>query len=128
MKTARKLAILVVLLVVAFVLWDLAQPSRYRRLAATIRVGDDKARVQAVMGSPTGITTSSGGLVGYLFGIPAEAWYYGRSLEWRTPFTSEFPWVTSPVTPMVRIFEPRNGDMAIHFGSSGKVTRIEIAP
>ncbi|HEV3302446.1 MAG TPA: hypothetical protein VG055_22515 [Planctomycetaceae bacterium] len=80
------------------------------------------------MGSPTGTTTSSGGLIGYLFGVPAESWYYGRLLEWRTPFTSEFPWLMSPVTPTVRFLEPRDGDVAIHFGSSGKVTRIETAP
>jgi hypothetical protein len=125
MKTIRNLAIVLGLTVLALIGWDLCCPRVYQRRAAAIRVGDDKARVRAIMGAPTGTMTISGGGFGaWLFGIPSEEWTYGRALDWQTPVTRDYPWVRSPVE--LNMFTRRSGDVAVIFGARGKVMRVEI--
>ncbi len=125
MKALRNLVIVFGFIVLGLIVWDLASPSFYRRRAADIRVGDDKARVRSIMGAPTGTMTNSGGGFGaWLFGIPPEQWTYGRTLDWQIPVTREYPWIRSPLDFH---FGPRAGEVAVSFSSSGRVTRVEIA-
>jgi hypothetical protein len=124
-KTLRTLAIVFGFIILGLIVWDLSGPAVYRRRAAGVRVGDDKARVRAIMGAPTETSTGGGGLAQLLVGWPPEQWIYGRALDWQTPVTREYPWIRSPVLLDFH-FSPRADDVAVSFNSIGKVTRVEI--
>jgi hypothetical protein len=126
MKTLRNLAIVFGFIILGLIVWDLSSPAVYRRRAAGIRVGDDKARVRAIMGAPTASMTGGGGFGDWLLGIPPEQWIYGRTLDWQTPVTREYPWVRSPAQLNFHILAPGADDVAVNFNSSGKVMRVEI--
>jgi hypothetical protein len=120
MKTIRTLAIIVLILLAAFRVWDASRPAVYRRLSTGIRVGDDKLRVCSIMGSPTRRTGTGGsGLGAWLLRFPPEIWFYGSN-----PIRSGLPWLT-PVQLRFSLFEPVPGEVAVFFDSSGKVTRVE---
>jgi hypothetical protein len=127
MKIARKFAVVLLVVAAAWFIYAWIWPRRYGNLAAQIHVGDDRARVHAVLGAATETTTSDGGFLSSLF-FPHEVWFYGDTFEWGTPISTDFLWVLCPVRPKFRLFKPDQGDVAVYFNSSGKVTRVEVSP
>ena len=114
-KIARNLAVVLVLLLVAFLVLEPLRGSSIRAKAirakaATIQVGDDTNRVRSVLGEPTESITVTGSLQQMFFlNGAAERWSYASSLN----FFPVIHWTDT-------------NDLAVYFDSAGRVMRVQI--
>jgi hypothetical protein len=125
MKFFCALVMIALLGVLVFTAIDAARPEKARMRAARLKIGDNKARVQTVMGKPLYMVTN-GVLTQFLFSAPAERWVYGSLLDWDSPSTREFPWIAPLNLRLFCIAE--TNDVVICFDAEEKVSGIKTPP
>lgn len=125
MKTARNLAIALVLILVAFLalkpLRGSSTRAKARRAnAAAIQVGDSTNRVRSILGEPTESIAITGALTSALGGA-AERWSYASSQDLMEWHPRQFPWIAS-----LKFHFTDTNDLAVYFDSTGRVIRVQI--
>lgn len=122
MKWVRNVAVAVLIVFVALLVWAVMGARSFRNRAAKIKLGDSREQVRAVLGQPNGYLKTSGSSLGvFLVGGYPEWWTY-RFVH--HPFTRKFPWLACLSFDFS--LKPDTNDVAVYFDSSGKVVRVYI--
>jgi len=130
MKLFAKGLVVVGMIVLGIVGCDVLRWNSVQRKARTIKVGDSKQQVEAVLGEaeakfvPSSMSSqaTTNFWVAFL-SVQSETWAYGKRLDLQDAFLSKFPYFY-PIR--FRLFRPDSDDVAIEFDSSGKVTKVSI--
>jgi hypothetical protein len=91
-----------------------------RMRASRLKIGDSKAQVQKIMGTPPCVT-SQDKVIKYNASTPTAHWIYGSYLDWQQPCCSHFPWIAPK---NVRTSGPAANDIVIDFDSAEKVSAV----
>ena len=122
MKRFAVTIVLVILAVVALTMLDTFRSRSFAAKVQSIKVGDSREQVVATLGRATQVFTPPQKIPGGLYlGVRVETWAYGKRIDWRHCFYSEFPYFW-PLT--FRLFRPNAEDVEVEFDSTGRVSRV----
>ena|SRR5579859_2993474 len=120
----KKLGITLALLVLLLMLLsfaDLWHAGSLRKRSLSLKAGNTKVEVQKVLGRPTWvfIPSSDTNFLVWFLSVHSETWAYGSRFDFRSAFRGESPF-------QFRMFGPESNDVAVVFGSSGRVSQVII--
>jgi hypothetical protein len=113
--------VLSVLLVMCLSLAEVWRSGSLRKQALSLKAGDTKADVRSVLGRPSYVFMPPSGtnLGDWLLSVHSETWAYGSTFDLRSAFRGKSPL-------RLRMFQPDSDEMAVVFGSSGRVSQVII--
>ena len=122
----KKLGIVLALLLLAVMLLftiDAWHSHSLRRRALSLKTGDNKQRVESVLGKPVSIFTpspqSQTNWLAALLSVRSETWAYGNRFDLHLAFHGELP-------VLFRWFGPGSNDISVVFDSSGRVAQVTV--
>jgi hypothetical protein len=130
MKIFRIVALTLLGMLVLLLGLDYMKAASVSGRARTIRVGDSKNQVEAVLGRPAHVfrplPDASTNVVAIILSVDSETWAYGRTFDLQAPFRTKAPFISPLEFYRYRLFKPYPDDTAIAFDASGKVISITV--
>ena len=122
MKRFTVIGVLFLLLVMVPTVVDSIRSRSFVARVHTIKVGDSRNQVIAVLGRATQVLTPPPKIPrGLYLGVRVGTWAYGSRFDWRHCFYSKFPYFW-PLK--FRLFGPDVEDVEVAYDSAGKVSGV----